>query len=58
MSLAPAVMVDKPIIRGTRLTVGYILNLLADGATTDEILQEYDGLTVDDIRSCFLFARS
>jgi len=38
---------EKPVIRGTRLTVQYILNLLAHGATADEILQEYKGLTQD-----------
>lgn len=52
----PRVMVGKPVIRGTRLTVEYILNLLAHGATIEEILEEYDGLTADDIRACLLFA--
>ena len=37
-------MVGKPIVRGTRLTVEYILNLMAHGATESEILAEYDGL--------------
>ena len=52
----PKVMVGKPIIRGTRLTVQYILGLLAHGATVDEILHEYDGLTQEDILACLLFA--
>ena len=34
----------------------HILNLLAHGATTAEILQEYDGLTQEDIQACLLFA--
>jgi uncharacterized protein (DUF433 family) len=46
----------KPVIRGTRLTVEYIPNLLAHGATTAEILDEYDGLVAEDIRACLLFA--
>jgi uncharacterized protein (DUF433 family) len=50
------VMVGKPVIRGTRLTVEYVLNLLAHGATAGEILREYEGLTQEDIRACFLFA--
>src|SRR3989304_1416677 len=50
------IMVGKPVIRGTRLTVDFILNLLAHGATQKEILEEYSGLTEDDIRACFLFA--
>jgi len=52
----PRAMVGKPIIRGTRLTVEYILNLLAHGATEAEILAEYDGLTRADIRASLLFA--
>ena len=54
--LDPKVMVGKPVIRGTRLTVDYVLNLLAHGATEQEILEEYKGLTEEDIRACFLFA--
>jgi uncharacterized protein (DUF433 family) len=52
----PKVMVGKPVVKGTRLTVEYILNLLAQGSTIEEILNEYDGLTQDDIHACFLFA--
>ena len=57
ITLNPKVMVGKPVIRGTRLTVEFILNLLAHGATVEEILDEYDGLTPEDVRSCLLFAR-
>ncbi len=52
----PAVMVGKPVIRGTRLTVDYILNCLAHGAGEAEILAEYEGLTREDIQACLLFA--
>lgn len=52
----PRVMVGKPVIKGTRLTVEYILNLLAHGATVSEILNEYEGLTEEDIQACLLFA--
>ncbi|GAN32854.1 MAG: DUF433 domain-containing protein [Candidatus Brocadia sp. AMX2] len=52
----PKIMVGKPVIRGTRLTVEYILNLLAHGATVEEILQEYKGLMREDIQACILFA--
>lgn len=54
--LDPKVMAGKPVIRGTRLTVDFILNLLAHGATEKEILEEYKGLAEEDIRACFLFA--
>lgn len=50
------VMVGKPVIRGTRLTVEYILNLLAHGTPVTEILDEYSGLTQEDIQACLLFA--
>ena len=56
ITLNPQIMVGKPVIRGTRLTVEYILNLLAHGATIQEILDEYGGLTTEDIQACFLFA--
>ncbi len=56
IALNPKVMVGKPVIRGTRLTVEYILNLLAHGATFEEILQEYDGLVPEDLQACLLFA--
>jgi len=50
------VMVGKPVIRGTRLTVEYILNLMAHGSTIQEILDEYEGVTSEDIQACLLFA--
>jgi uncharacterized protein (DUF433 family) len=56
IELNPKVMAGKPIIRGTRLTVEFVLNLLAHGATETEILAEYTGLTGDDLRACLLFA--
>jgi len=54
--LNPKIMVGKPVIKGTRLTVDFILNLLAHGSTVDEILNEYKGVTLEDIQACFLFA--
>jgi len=56
VTVDPKVMVGKPVIKGTRLTVEYILNLLAHGAPVKEILDEYDGLTQEDIQACLLFA--
>jgi uncharacterized protein (DUF433 family) len=54
--LNPKVMAGKPVIKGTRLTVDFILNLFAHGAKEDEILDEYKDLTQEDIQACFLFA--
>jgi uncharacterized protein (DUF433 family) len=56
ISVNPKVLVGKPVIRGTRLSVEFILNLLAHGATVEEIIKEYQGLKVEDIRACILFA--
>ena len=56
ITLNPKVMDGKPVIKGTRLTVEYILNMLAHGATVGAIMEEYDGLTHEDIQACLLFA--
>ena len=51
----PKVMIGKPVILGTHFNVEHILNLLAHGTSTDEIIAEYQGLTVEDVRACILF---
>ncbi len=56
ITIDPNVLVGKPVIKGTRLSVEYILNLLAHGATTAEIIKEYEGLTQEDVQACLLFA--
>ncbi|HYU18503.1 MAG TPA: DUF433 domain-containing protein [Chloroflexota bacterium] len=52
----PKVMAGKPVIRGTRLTVQYIVGLLASGASVEEVLGEYEGLARDDILACLRYA--
>ena len=54
--LDPRVMAGKPIIRGTRLTVQHILNLLAHGENMEDLLKEYKGLKKEDIQACLLYA--
>ena len=56
IAINPKVMTGKPVIKGTRLTVEFILNLMAHGATSQEIIDEYKGLTKADIQACILFA--
>ncbi len=56
ITLNPKIMTGKPVIRGTRLTVEYILNLLAHGTTPATIREEYAGLEEADIQACLLFA--
>jgi uncharacterized protein (DUF433 family) len=50
------VLAGKPVIRGTRLSVEHILNLLAHGSSIDEIISEYQGITKEDVQACLLFA--
>lgn len=56
ITLNPNVLAGKPVIKGTRLSVEFILGLLAHGSTFAEILEEYKGLTTEDIQTCLLFA--
>jgi uncharacterized protein (DUF433 family) len=56
ITMNPKVMTGKPVIKGTRLTVEFILNLMAHGATIEEIIAEYKGLKKEDIQACILFA--
>jgi uncharacterized protein (DUF433 family) len=52
----PGILVGKPIIKGTRLAVEFIIDLLANGWTKDEILRNYPGLTMEDIQACLAYA--
>jgi uncharacterized protein (DUF433 family) len=56
ITIDPQVLAGKSVIKGARICVEYILNLLAHGVTFDEILDEYQGLTQADIRACLVFA--
>lgn len=56
VTVSSEVMVGKPVIRGTRLTVEHMLNLLAHGMSPEEILDEYEGLAYEDVQACLLFA--
>ena len=54
--LDPKILTGKPTIRETRIAVEFIIDLLAGGWTIEQILQEYDHLTREDIQACLLFA--
>ena len=56
ITMNPEVMVGKPVIKGTRLTVQYIVGLLAGGMTEDDILEEHKELAKEDIQACLVFA--
>ena len=52
----PNVLVGKPVIKGTRLAVEFIIDLLAQGWTETDILSNYPGLTREDILACLAYA--
>ncbi len=52
----PEIMVGKPVVRGTRMTVEFILDRFADGWTEKMILENYPHLTHDDLRAIFAYA--
>ena len=56
--VSPDVLVGKPVIKGTRIAVEFIIGLLANGWTHDDILNNYPGLTSEDILACFSYASS
>ena len=55
ISIDPAICFGKPCIRGHRLWVSLILDLLADGVTMEEILADYPGLEREDIYACIAY---
>ncbi len=52
----PKVLVGKPIIKGTRIAVEFIIDLLGRGWTQEQILAEYDHVTREDIQACLAYA--
>lgn len=56
ITIDPNICHGKPCIRGMRYPVELILELLSSGMTTDEILEDYDDLELDDIQATFLYA--
>jgi uncharacterized protein (DUF433 family) len=55
IEINPQVMMGKPVIRGTRITVELILNKLGDGATERELLEDYPHLTPEDLRAAIAY---
>jgi uncharacterized protein (DUF433 family) len=52
----PEVLVGKPIIKGTRISVEFVIDLLAKGWTVEQILKEFDHLKAQDIQACLAYA--
>jgi uncharacterized protein (DUF433 family) len=52
----PAILVGKPVVKGTRLAVEFIVGLLAQGWSEKDVLDNYPGLTREDILACLAYA--
>ncbi len=55
--LDPTILAGKPVIRGTRLSVEFIIGLMADGWNEADILRNYPGITHEDVAACLAYAR-
>lgn len=55
--LNPDILAGKPIIRGTRISVGLVLEQLGQGWSIDEVLRGYPHLERDDVLACIQYAR-
>ena len=53
----PNVLVGKPVIKGTRISVELVMELLAAGYSAEQVLKQYNHLTLDDIHACLAYAR-
>ncbi len=56
ITVDPKVLVGKPIIKGTRISVEFVVDLLGRGWTFEQILREYDHLTREDLQACLAYA--
>jgi uncharacterized protein (DUF433 family) len=56
ISVDPKVLVGKPVIKGTRIAVEFVVDLLGRGWTTEQVLHEYDHLKPKDIQACLAYA--
>ncbi|MCL2647120.1 MAG: DUF433 domain-containing protein [Phycisphaerales bacterium] len=56
ITVDPKVLVGKPVIKGTRLAVEFIAELLAEGWSNQQIIDNYPGITADDIRARLAYA--
>jgi uncharacterized protein (DUF433 family) len=56
ITIDPKVLVGKPVIKGTRIAVEFVINLLAQGWSESEIVRNYPGITHEDILACLKYA--
>jgi uncharacterized protein (DUF433 family) len=56
IELNPDILAGKPVVKGTRIAVEFILDLLAQGWSEEDIIRNYPGLKSEDIRACLQYA--
>lgn len=56
ITLDADILAGKPIVKGTRLAVDFVVDLLAEGWTVDDIIDNYPDLTKQDIQACLAYA--
>lgn len=56
IAIDPKVLVGKPVVKGTRISVEFIIGLLPQGWSEAEVLRNYPGITVVDIQACLAYA--
>lgn len=56
IALDPRILVGKPVVRGTRISVELIVDLLAAGWNNEQVLDSYPTLEAEDIRACLAYA--
>ena len=56
IELNPKILVGKPVVRGTRLSVELVIERLADGWTVEELVEQYPRLTREDVLACLRYA--
>ncbi len=56
ITIDPDVLVGKPVVKGTRIAVELVIDLLGRGYTTEQVLTQYDHLTSEDVQACLAYA--
>lgn len=56
IAVDPDVLVGKPVVKGTRISVELVIDLLARGYSCEQIIEQYDHLAAEDIQACLAYA--
>lgn len=56
ITVDPNILVGKPVIKGTRIAVEFVVDLLARGWSVEKVLREYDHISAEDVQACLAYA--